>query len=254
LICLCQRKNSTAHNNSNEALRLQGGLFSIWNFDGGDVYKQIVEATENFDEKYCIARGGHGSVYEAALPTGEIFAVKKIRITEDESLKDEEIFSHEIEALVQIRHRNIVKLYGHCSTDQDKFLVYEYMERGSLSAILMSNRSAVELDWNKRIDIAKDVAHALSYLHHDCSTPIVHRDITGNNILIAMDFRACVSDFGLAKILSYDSSSCTSRLAGTTGYLAPGKQIWFSVQLIILSVSCCLIISLVIYLECGLTK
>jgi len=149
---------------------------------------------------------------------------------------------------------DIVKLYGYRRTDQDKFLVYKYMERGSLSTILMANVSAVELDWNKRLDIAKDVAHALSYLHYDCSTPIVHRDITGDNILIAMDFRACVSDFGLAKILSYDASSCTSRLAGTTGYLAPGKQIMFSVQLIILSVSCCLIISLVIYLKCCLTK
>ena len=117
---------------------------------------------------------------------------------------------------------DIVKLYGYRRSDQDKFLVYEYMERGSLSTILMSNGSAVELDWNKRLDIAKDVVHALYYLHHDCSTPIVHRDITCNNILVDMEFRACVSDFGLAKILNFDVSSCT-RLAGTTGYLAPGK-------------------------------
>ncbi|RLM92488.1 hypothetical protein C2845_PM08G10930 [Panicum miliaceum] len=223
LICVCQRKKPKAHNNANEALRLQGNLFSIWNFDGGDVYKQIVEATENFDEKYCIGTGGHGSVYEASLQTGEIFAVKKIRKTEDGSLKNEELFCREIEALVQIRHRNIVKLYGYCCTNQDKFLVYEYMDRGSLSIILMAKGSAVELDWNKRLDIAKDVVQALSYLHHDCSTPIVHRDITSNNVLIDMEFRACVSDFGLSKILSLDASSCTSRLAGTTGYLAPGE-------------------------------
>jgi serine/threonine protein kinase len=222
VICLCQRKKSKVHNNANEALRLQGNLFSIWNFDGGDVYKQIVEATENFDEKYCIGRGGHGSVYEATLRTGETFAVKKMRKTEDESMKNEEQFNREIEALLQIRHRNIVKLYGYCRTDQDKFLVYEYMERGSLTTILMANVSAVELDWNERLDIAKDLAHALCYLHHDCSTPIVHRDITCNNILVDMEFRACVSDFGLAKILNFDASSCT-RLAGTTGYLAPGK-------------------------------
>ncbi|KAJ1283456.1 hypothetical protein BS78_03G129600 [Paspalum vaginatum] len=220
LIYLCQRKKSKVRNNANEVIRLQGNLFSVWNFDGGDVYKQIVEATENFDEQYCIGRGGHGSVYEAALPTGEIFAVKKIQKTEDETLQLEELFSREIEALVQIRHRNIVKLYGYCSSDQDKFLVSEYMERGSLSSVLMDYGSAVELDWSKRLDTAKDVAHALSYLHNDCSTPIVHRDITSNNILIDMEFRACVSDFGLAKILSFDASSCT-RLAGTTGYLAP---------------------------------
>ncbi|CAO2192827.1 unnamed protein product [Urochloa humidicola] len=221
LICVCQRKKSKAHYNANEDLRLQGNLFSIWNFDGGDAYKRIVEATENFHEKYCIGSGGHSSVYEASLQTGEIFAVKKMTKKEDESLKNEEPFSREIEALVQIRHRNIVKLYGYCSTEQYKFLVYEYMERGSLSTILMANGSAGKLDWNRRLDIAKDVAQALSYLHHDCSTPIIHRDITSNNILIDMEFRACLSDFGLAKILSPNTSSSTSRLAGTTGYLAP---------------------------------
>ncbi|CAL4957026.1 unnamed protein product [Urochloa decumbens] len=221
LTCLCQMKRPEAHNNANGALRLQGNLFSIWNFDGGDVYKQIVEATENFDEKYCIGRGGRGSVYEAQLPTGEIFAVKKILKTQDDSLKNEKLFSHEIEALVQIRHRNVVKLYGYCSTDQDKFLIYEYMERGSLSRILMDKNCAVDLDWNKRLNIARDVAHALSYLHHDCSSPVVHRDVTSNNVLIDMQFRACISDFGLAKIMSLDASSCTSKLAGTVGYLAP---------------------------------
>lgn len=211
-----------------------------------------MEATENFDEKYCIGRGGHGR--GASLQSGEIFAVKKIWKTEDESLINEELFSRELEALVQIRHRNIVKLYGYCSSDQDKFLVYEYMERGSLSTILMTGRSAVGLDWNKRLGIAKDVAHALSYLHHDCSTPIVHRDITSNNILIDMEFRACISDFGLAKILSFDASGSTSRLAGTTGYLAPGKRIWFSVRIVILSISCCFIISHMIYIEWGVIK
>ncbi|XP_062197208.1 brassinosteroid LRR receptor kinase BRI1-like [Phragmites australis] len=219
VICLYQRKKSKAHN-ANEAFRSQGNLFSIWNFNGRYAYKQIVEATESFDEKYCMGRGDHGSVYKVELPTGEIFAVKKIRKTENDNLKNEELFSREIEALVQIRHRNIVKLYGYCSTDQDKFLVYEYMERGSLSAILMTNISAIELDWDKRLNIAKGVAHALSYLHHDCSTPIVHRDITSNNILIDLEFRACVSDFGLAKILSFGAPVYT-RLAGTTGYRAP---------------------------------
>uniref|UniRef100_A0A0A9DK36 non-specific serine/threonine protein kinase n=1 Tax=Arundo donax TaxID=35708 RepID=A0A0A9DK36_ARUDO len=164
VICLCQRKKSKTHN-ANEALRLPGNVFSIWNFDGGDAYKQIVEATENFDEKYCIGRGGHGSVYEVQLPTGGISAVKKLHKTEDDNSINEQLFHREIEALVQIRHWNIVKMYGYCSTVQDKFLVYEYMERGSLSTILMANQIAVDLDWNKRLNIAKDVAYAISYLH-----------------------------------------------------------------------------------------
>ncbi|XP_044392053.1 MDIS1-interacting receptor like kinase 2-like [Triticum aestivum] len=53
-----------------------------------------------------------------------------------------------------------------------------------------------------------------------CFAPIVHRDISSNNILLDLEFRACISDFGIAKILSADDSNCT-RLAGTKGYLAP---------------------------------
>lgn len=67
------------------------------------------------------------------------------------------------------------------------------------------------------------------YMHHDCFAPILHRDISSNNILLDLEFRACISDFGIAKILSADDSNCT-RLAGTKGYLAPGKIISISVR------------------------
>ena len=60
-------------------------------------------------------------------------------------------------------------------------------------------------------------------MHHDCSSPIVHRDITSNNILLDLEFRACISDFGMAKILNIDGQNLTS-LVGTKGYIAPGKE------------------------------
>uniref|UniRef100_A0A0E0K101 Protein kinase domain-containing protein n=1 Tax=Oryza punctata TaxID=4537 RepID=A0A0E0K101_ORYPU len=191
-------------------------VFSVWNFDGGDMCKQIFEATENFDETHCIGTGGNGSIYRAKLSTDEIFAVKKIHMTDD----DELIFKREVDALINIRHRNIVKLFGYCSAVHDKFLVYEYMDRGSLSRYLENHNTAIELDWMRRISIVKDVANALSYIHHDCFAPIVHRDITSNNILLDLEFRACISDFGIAKILDVEASDCT-KLAGTKGYLAP---------------------------------
>uniref|UniRef100_A0A8I6XLE4 non-specific serine/threonine protein kinase n=1 Tax=Hordeum vulgare subsp. vulgare TaxID=112509 RepID=A0A8I6XLE4_HORVV len=208
----CRRKKSKVEC-ANE-LR-QTKLFAIWNFHGGDMYRQIVDATENFSDAHCIGIGSSGSVYRAQLPTCEIFAVKKIH-----TIEDDELFNREIDALMHIRHRNIVKLFGYCSATQGRFLLYEYMERGSLAASLKTKETAIELDWTRRLNTAKDVAHALSYMHHDCFAPIVHRDITSNNILLDLEFRACISDFGIAKILDVDGSNCT-RLAGTKGYLAP---------------------------------
>jgi serine/threonine protein kinase len=64
-----------------------------------------------------------------------------------------------------------------------------------------------ELDWQKRVAIARDVAQAIYYLHHDCNPPIIHRDITSNNILLDAAFKAYVSDFGIARMLKPDSSN-----------------------------------------------
>lgn len=86
---------------------------------------------------------------------------------------------------------------------------------------LKNEELAKELDWSKRVTLVKDVAQALSYLHHDCSPPIIHRDITSNNILLDTAFKAYVSDFGTSRILKPDSSNW-SELAGTYGYIAPG--------------------------------
>ncbi|CAL9752372.1 unnamed protein product [Musa acuminata subsp. burmannicoides] len=183
------------------------------------VYKDIIEATEDFDGKYCIGSGAYGRVYRVELASGELLAVKKIHLPDTEGTFDEQPFQNEIQTLTQIRHRNIVKLYGFCSSPRHKFLVYEYMERGSLGSVLRSE-TAAELDWVKRVSIVKDVACALSYMHHDCTPSIVHRDITSNNILLDSEFKACVSDFGIARLLKPDSSNWTM-LAGTRGYLAP---------------------------------
>ena len=115
-----------------------------------------------------------------------------------------------------------MKLYGFCTHKRHSFLVYEYFERGSLAAMLSKDEEAKELGWSKRVNIVKGVAHALSYMHHDCLPPIVHRDISSKNILLDSEYEACVSDFGTAKFLNPDSTNWTVA-AGTYGYMAPGN-------------------------------
>ncbi|KAM3688508.1 hypothetical protein ACJW31_10G155700 [Castanea mollissima] len=196
-------------------------LYSISTFDGKEMYKEILAATENFDAMYCLGSGGYGSVYKAQLPSGDIIAVKKIHASScDGDLTDRKEFYNEIVALTEIRHRNIVKLYGFCSSTRHSLLMYEYLEKGSLAAILSKEEEAKKLDWSRRVNIVKGVSHALAYMHHDCSPPIVHRDISSKNVLLDSDYEAHVSDFGTAKLLKQDSSNWTS-FAGTYGYVAP---------------------------------
>jgi len=203
-----------------------GNLFSIWNYDGHIAYEDIIEATEDFDIKYCIGTGGYGSVYKAELPGGKIIALKKLHTLEAENPTFDMSFKNEVKILTEIRHRNIIKLLGFCLHKRCMFLIYEYMERGSLFSVLNNDVEAIELDWSKRVNIIKGIAHALSYMHHECIPTIVHRDITSSNILLNSKLEAFVSDFGLAKLLHPDSSNQTLP-AGTYGYIAPGELFFF---------------------------
>lgn len=201
----------------------EGGLiFSIWNYDGKIAYEDIIQATEDFDIKYCIGTGGYGSVYKARLPSGKVVAVKKLHSSEAEQLVSVRSLANEVETLSKIRHRNIVRLYGFCLHKRCTFLIYEYMERGSLFCFLNDDVEALELDWEKRVKVIKGVAQALCYMHHDCTPPIVHRDVSSNNILLNSEMEAVVCDFGTARLMDPDSSNQTV-LAGTCGYIAPGE-------------------------------
>ncbi|KAJ0967407.1 hypothetical protein J5N97_024324 [Dioscorea zingiberensis] len=213
----CYKRDKSIANDSCEEFAGKH-FFSIWSVDHGkELFKVILRATENFDNKYQIGVGAHSIVYKATLPSGGTLAIKKLQ---GEGQVVEQSFQNEIQALTQIRHRNIVRLYGFCSTAKFSFIAYEYMETGSLGAILRSEERAMELDWVKRVNIIRDIAQALSYLHHDCAPPIVHRDITSNNILLDEEYKACVSDFGISRLLEPNSSHW-SMLAGTHGYMAP---------------------------------
>ncbi|KAJ6952920.1 hypothetical protein NC653_041915 [Populus alba x Populus x berolinensis] len=178
-------------------------LFTILGHDGKLLYENIIAATEEFNSNYCIGEGGYGIVYKAVMPTERVVAVKKLHQSQTDKLSDFKAFETEVCVLANIRHRNIVKLYGFCSHAKHSFLVYEFI-----------------LDWVKRLNVVKGMAGALSYLHHSSSPPIIHRDITSNNVLLDSEYEAHVSDFGTARMLMPDSSNWTS-FAGTFGYTAP---------------------------------
>ena len=223
------RKRKNPHTNQTNNMDKEK-VFTISSFDGRIMYQEIIDATQNFDANFCIGKGGYGTVYKAMLTLGNIVAVKKLQSLHDGEIAQQKEFLNEIRALTELRHRNIAKFHGFCSHPQHSFLIYEYLERGSLAKILTNDDRAKELDWNKRDNIIKGVAHALSYLHHDCSPPIVHRDVSSKNVLLDLEYEAHVSDFGTAKILNQDSSNWTS-LAGTYGYVAPGNVLICSINI-----------------------
>lgn len=214
-------------------------LFSIWSYDGKLVYESIIEATNEFDDKYCIGVGGYGTVYKAEMSNGQVLAVKKLHPLQDG--KQDKSFESEIRALTEIRHRNIVKLLGFCSHPRHSLLVYEFLEGGSIEKILRNEEEAVKFDWLKRVDVVKGMAKALSYIHHDCSAPMIHRDISSKNVLLNSEYVAHISDFGTARLMMIDSSNWTS-FAGTFGYTAPGMYVDMYICVNYVNVCMCLCI------------
>ncbi|XP_042946748.1 MDIS1-interacting receptor like kinase 2-like [Carya illinoinensis] len=220
VLLILQRRKKDRYPQLEQSDKHEGGsLFVSSTFDGRKMYEEIMRATEAFNDIYCIGEGSSGRTYKAKLSSRDMVAVKKLHQLLDDEKRSQNAFLNEIKALTEVRHRNIIKLHGFCSHARHSFLVHEYLEMGSLTRILKNEEEAKELEWSKRLNIVKGVAYALSYMHHDCSPPIIHRDIK-SNILLDSQYEAHVSDFGTAKILELDSSNWTS-LAGTFGYIAP---------------------------------
>ncbi|KAK1408064.1 hypothetical protein QVD17_39696 [Tagetes erecta] len=164
------------------------------------------------NENNVIGSGASGKVYKATLSNGESVAVKKLWERSDE-------FESEVETLGNIRHKNIVRLWCCFKSGESRLLVYEYMPNGSLGDLLHSTKGRL-LEWSMRFKIALDAAEGLSYLHHDCRPPIVHRDVKSNNILLDQDYGARIADFGVAKFINLATNSM-SGIAGSRGYIAP---------------------------------
>ncbi|XP_073120173.1 uncharacterized protein [Henckelia pumila] len=188
------------------------------------------EINDCLKEDNVIGLGASGKVYKVILRNGETVAVKKLwgRQNKDGSgfgfvSSDKGEFEAEVETLGQIRHKNIVRLWCCCNAANCKLLVYEYLPNGSLGDLLHGNNKHRLLDWPTRFKIALDSAEGLSYLHHDCVPPIVHRDVKSNNILLGEDFGAKISDFGVAKFVKAVNRGVQSMsvIAGSCGYIAP---------------------------------
>ncbi|KAL7197425.1 hypothetical protein ACSBR2_020043 [Camellia fascicularis] len=116
---------------------------------------------------------------------------------------------------------NLIEMWGYCAEGKHRLLVYEYMEHGSLADNLSSNT----LDWQKRFEIALGIAKGLAYLHEECLEWVLHCDVKPQNILLDTNYQPKVADFGLSKLVNRgsanSSSSFSSRIRGTRGYMAP---------------------------------
>ncbi|XP_054824781.1 MDIS1-interacting receptor like kinase 2-like [Prosopis cineraria] len=214
------QKSKRRKGHDGEAITLN--IFSILGFDGEILCEKVVEATEDFDEKYLIGVGAQGGVYKVEILDSQIYDVKKLHPNYcNADFSNPQAFSREIQALTEIKHHNVMKLHGFYLNSCLSFLVYEFLEGGSLDKIIKNDMQASKLEWDKRVIVVRGVVDALFHMHHGLSCPIVHRDTSSKNILLDQKYQeAHINDFGIAKFLKLDLNNMTS-FAGTYGYAAP---------------------------------
>ncbi|XP_022845311.1 cysteine-rich receptor-like protein kinase 25 [Olea europaea var. sylvestris] len=175
-------------------------------------------ATDNFSDVNKLGQGGFGVVYKGKLPNGKDIAVK--RLSHDSGQGNLE-FKNEVLLVARLQHRNLVRLLGFSVEGNERLLIYEWVQNGSLDRFIFDSNNPC-LDWEKRYIIIGGVAKGLLYLHEDSRLRIIHRDLKASNVLLDGKINPKISDFDMARLfLPSETQHSTSRIVGTYGYMAP---------------------------------
>lgn len=149
-------------------------------------YEQIVQFTSDFSEANLIKHGHSGDLFQGFLEGGKRVVIKRVDLQSQTS----ESFMMELDFFRKVSHTRLVPLLGHClEHENERFLVYKYMPNGDLAnslhrVVSLENDGLQSLDWITRLKIAIGAAEFLAHLHHECTPPLVHRDVQASSILL----------------------------------------------------------------------
>nr|XP_004931243.1 interleukin-1 receptor-associated kinase 4 [Bombyx mori] len=202
-------------------------------------YNQLAAITNNFSEDLNegqtglsgkIGGGGFGEVFVGTHNRYGQLAVKKVKCYLQFNYKHDvaiRLFNAEVKSLSQLRHKNIVPIFGYSIDGPTPCIVCKYIDGGSL----MEKIAAKVLNENQRLEIISGTAEGLKYVHNTVKpievngdvSPIttfyIHGDVKSANILLTKDCKPMLCDFGLAKQL--ESTRVTSMMMGTSAYMPP---------------------------------
>ncbi|KAJ6716009.1 CALMODULIN-BINDING RECEPTOR-LIKE CYTOPLASMIC KINASE 1 [Salix koriyanagi] len=152
------------------------GMVGEGNFSIQEIYKM----TDNFSPANEIGDGSFSTVYKGRLRDGSYVAVKRAKKnTYDKRLLLE--FQNEALALSKIEHLNLVRFHGYVEQGDERIIVVEYVGNGNLREHLDGKKGSI-LEIAERLDIAIDVAHAITYLHTYTGTSLFSFEVCADLI------------------------------------------------------------------------
>ena len=177
------------------------------------------------DKRRTLGRGSYAAVTELEV-RGRKCAAKQLHAvffehaTQTEADKMLLRFADECKLLQRVKHPNIVRFLG-VHLEKGSQLPYLVMELLDFTLSGYLEKHGVP-DAPTYYNILTDVALGLRYLHQQ-SPPIIHRDLSANNVLLSSSLQAKISDLGVAKILNLTPGqmSTMTKAPGTQCYMPP---------------------------------
>ena len=170
----------------------------------------------------CLGSGSYGKVCKAKLNelpcAAKLLHIILFQFEDPRSQTIRRRFEQECEILKNVRHPNVVQYLGvtHDLQSGLPILLMELLD-GNLTDFL--EHSDGPILYHLQVNLWHDIALALTYLH---SKHIIHRDLSGNNVLLIAGSRAKVTDFGMSKLSVVDASmSHLTQCPGTPLYMSP---------------------------------
>ncbi|XP_075653465.1 serine/threonine-protein kinase ZRK1-like [Castanea sativa] len=187
--------------------------------------EELQRATNNYDPSSNFHRDDYSEWYNGSYE-GRMISIRKCKMY----IHDDRHFNDIAVSAKMSTHNNVLKLTGCCLETQIPISVYESAANGSLRNRLYNVTSDHDgaqqhqhepLSWQSRLRIAREIAHAISYLHTAFSRPIVHRNIKSGNVLLDQLDVAKLTDFSLSISIPEGETHVKDIVCGTPGFLCP---------------------------------
>jgi serine/threonine-protein kinase len=162
-----------------------------------------------------LGAGSMGSVYLARYKNGQRVALKFIAAGAAANTRVFDRFEREAEILKQLKHPNIVRLFGHGKHKRLPYYAMEYLEGQSLSELLQRR---ARLPWEEVVGLGRQLCAALQHAHEH---GIIHRDLKPSNLMLLRDGTLKLTDFGIAKDLDVTQLTADNCTVGTASYMSP---------------------------------
>ncbi|MDF3300550.1 serine/threonine-protein kinase [Streptomyces tropicalis] len=160
-----------------------------------------------------LGSGGAADVYRGTdLRLGRPVAVKVFRPGTATGLKDR--FEDEALVLARLQHPGLVTVFDVGRHDGQAFLVVQLIEGGDLRGRINASAMAVPAV----VELGSRLAEALGHVH---GAGILHRDVKPSNILLDVQDRPYLTDFGISRPIDATASTQAGGLVGTAAYLSP---------------------------------